>query len=125
MIDMIKMIEAYLNDGGVIGDWKCHYELWLDDERAKSQFIVIQSNGGTAISKGLGNDFYFSIYVIGKVGVENIEDVKAKAMDIINYIENNPINNCIGTIHMQSPLGRPTLTEEKRVVYELLVRCVN
>lgn len=124
MINMIKMIEGYLNDGRVIGDWQCHYELWLDDKKAKSQFIVIQSNGGTAVNKDLGGDFYFSIYVIGKVGRENLDVVQNKAMSIIEYVKNNPINNCIGTIHMQAPLGRPTLTEENRVVYELLVRVV-
>lgn len=125
MKDMLEILGDYLNDGGLLNEWTWQYELWIDSKKQKDQFIVIQSNGGTEISKGLGNDFYFSVYVIGKVGVENLEDVKAKAMNIIHYIENNPINNRIGTIHMQSPLGRPTLTEEKRVVYELLIRCVN
>lgn len=125
MKDMLEILGDYLNDGGLLNEWTWQYELWIDSKKPKEQFIVIQSNGGTAISNGLGNDFYFSVYVIGKVGVENLEDVKDKAMNIIHYIESNPINNCIGTIHMQSPLGRPTLTEEKRVVYELLIRCVN
>lgn len=121
---MLERVYDYLNDAGLLTGWTAQLQFWNDSENGDEQFIVIQSNGGTQVRQDLGNDFYFSVYVVGKQGQYNVSDVDAKANEIIEYIKQNPLDGCLGYIQLQSPLGRPMLTEEKRPVHELLLRVV-
>lgn len=121
---MLERVYDYLNDSGLLTGWTSQLQFWNDSENGDEQFIVIQSNGGTQVRQDLGNDFYFSVYVVGKHGQYNVSDVDAKANEIIGYIKQNPLDGCLGYIQLQAPLGRPMLTEEKRPVHELLLRVV-
>lgn len=124
MPDMLERVDDYLSDASLYGDWISNLELWNDTGNPKDKFIVLQSNGGTQVRDGLANDFYFSLYVVGRHGQENVAETKSKALQIIEYIKDHPLDGCLNYIHLQAPLGRPMLTEEKRVVYELLLRVV-
>lgn len=124
MRDMLELVDQYLSDAGLYDGWTSQLEFWNDTEVGTDRFMVLQSNGGTNVSKDLGNDYYFSLYVVGQQGQYNIEETKAKALDVIAYIKEHPVDSCIGMIQLQAPLGRPTLTTEKRPVYELLLRVV-
>ena len=124
MRDMLELVDQYLSDAGLYDGWTSQLEFWNDSEVGTERFMVLQSNGGTSVSKSLANDYYFSLYVVGQQGQYNIEETKAKALDVISYIKEHPVDSCIGMIQLQAPLGRPTLTTEKRPVYELLLRVV-
>lgn len=124
MRDMLELVDQYLSDAGLYDGWTSQLEFWNDTEVGTDRFMVLQSNGGTNVSKDLSNDYYFSLYVVGQHGQYNIEETKAKALDVIAYIKDHPVDSCIGMIQLQAPLGRPTLTTEKRPVYELLLRVV-
>lgn len=124
MRDMLELVDQYLSDAGLYDGWTSQLEFWNDTENGTDRFMVLQSNGGTNVSKDLSNDYYFSLYVVGQQGQYNIEETKAKALDVISYIKEHPVDSCIGMIHLQAPLGRPTLTTEHRPVYELLLRVV-
>lgn len=123
-MNILERVYDYLNDAGLLTGWTAQLQFWNDSENGDEQFIVIQSNSGTQVRQGLGNDFYFSVYVVGKQGQYNVSDVDEKANEIIEYIKQNPIDECLGYIQLQAPLGRPMLTEEKRPVHELLLRVV-
>lgn len=121
---MLDLVDAYLQDAGLYDGWTSQLQFWNDTGDGNEQFIVLQSNGGTQVMDGLGGDFYFSLYVVGKHGQYNVSDVDAKANEIIEYIKTHPIDSCVNYIQLQAPLGRPMLTEEKRPVHELLLRVV-
>lgn len=123
-MNILERVYDYLNGAGLLTGWTAQLQFWNDSENGDEQFIVIQSNGGTQVRQDLGNDFYFSVYVVGKHGQYNVSDVDAKANEIIGYIKQNPLDGCLGYIQLQAPLGRPMLTEEKRPVHELLLRVV-
>nr|UVM82108.1 MAG: hypothetical protein [Bacteriophage sp.] len=123
-MNMLELVDAYLHDAGLYDGWTSQLQLWNDTGDGNEQFIVLQSNGGTQVMDGLGGDFYFSLYVVGKHGQYNVSDVDAKANEIIEYIKTHPIDSCVNYIQLQSPPGRPMLTEEKRPVHELLLRVV-
>lgn len=121
---MLELVDAYLQDAGLYDGWTSQLQFWNDTGNGNEQFIVLQSNGGTQVMDGLGGDFYFSLYVVGKHGRYNVSDVDAKALAIIEYIKTHPIDSCVNYIQLQAPLGRPMLTEENRPVHELLLRVV-
>ena len=121
---MLELVDAYLQDAGLYDGWTPQLQLWNDTGDGNEQFIVLQTNGGTQVMDGLGGDFYFSLHVVGKKGQYNLQDVDAKANEIIEYIKTHPIDSCVNYIQLQAPLGRPMLTEEKRPVHELLLRVV-
>lgn len=121
---MLELVDAYLQDAGLYDGWTSQLQFWNDTGDGNEQFIVLQSNGGTQVMDGLGGDFYFSLYVVGRHGQYNVADVDAKANEIIEYIKTHPIDSCVNYIQLQAPLGRPMLTEESRPVHELLLRVV-
>ena len=123
-MNMLARVYDYLNDAGLLTGWTAQLQFWNDTEDGNEQFIVLQSNGGTQVRQDLANDFYFSVYIVGKQGQYNFQDVDAKANEIIEYIKSNPLDSYLNYIQMQAPLGRPMLTEEKRPVHELLLRVV-
>lgn len=122
--DMLERVDAFLQDAGLYAGWISQLELWVDTGVGEDAFMVLQSNGGTQVRDGLSNDFYFSLYIVGKQGQQNLADTKAKALEVINYIKSNPLDSCLNYIQLQQPLPRPMLTEERRPVYELLLRVV-
>lgn len=123
-MNMLERVYDYLNDAGLLSGWTAQLQFWNDTEDGNEQFIVLQSNGGTQVRQDLANDFYFSVYIVGKQGQYNVADVDAKANAITEYIKENPLDSCVNYIQLQAPLGRPMLTEEKRPVHELLLRVV-
>lgn len=123
-MNMLELVDAYLQDAGLYDGWTSQLQFWNDTGDGNEQFIVLQSNGGTQVMDGLGGDFYFLLYVVGKHGQYNVADVDAKANEIIEYIKAHPIDSCVNYIQLQASLGRPMLTEEKRPVHELLLRVV-
>lgn len=123
-MNMLELVDAYLQDAGLYDGWTPQLQLWNDTGDGNEQFIVLQTNGGTQVMDGLGGDFYFSLHIVGKQGQYNLQDVDAKANEIIEYIKTHPIDSCVNYIQLQAPLGRLMLTEEKRPVHELLLRVV-
>lgn len=128
-MNMLERVYDYLVSGGIIettppNGWNYQQYIWNDNGVGSDKFIVLQPNGGTQIRDDLGSDYYFSLYVIGNQGNGDIQDVAEKVDEIIDYIKNHPLDSCLGYIQMQGPTPRPMLTEEKRVVFELMLRVV-
>ncbi len=123
-MNMLERVDSYLEDAGLYAGWTSQLQFWMDSGLGDEQFIVLQTNGGTQIRDGLGSDYYLSLYVIGKQGQHNVADVDAKAIEIIEYIKNHPLDSCLNYVQLQAPMPRPMLTEEKRPVIELMLRVV-
>lgn len=121
---MLERVYDYLNDAELLAGWTAQLEIWNDSDTSTDRFLVLQSNGGTALSKDLGSDRYFYLHVIGRRGQSDVEEARGKALEITNYIVHNPIDSCVNSIQMQGDIPRPALTEEKRVVYMLMFRVV-
>lgn len=124
MPDMLERVDEYLNNAGLYAGWTSQLELWNDTGLGTDRFMVLQSNGGTQVRQSLANDYYFSLYVVGQQGQENVAETKAKALEVIDYIKEHPLDSCLNYVQLQQPLPRPMLTEEKRPVYELMLRVV-
>ena len=124
MPDMLERVDAYLNDAELYSGWISQLELWNDTGVGTDRFMVLQSNGGTQVRQSLANDYYFSLYVVGQHGQENVAETKAKALEVIDYIKEHPLDSCLNFVQLQQPLPRPMLTKEKRPVYELMLRVV-
>ena len=124
MPDMLERVDAYLNDAGLYMGWKSQLELWNDTGIGTDKFMVLQSNGGTQVRQSLASDYYFSLYVVGQQGQENVAETKAKALEIIDYIKEHPLDSRLNFVQLQQPLPRPMPTKEKRPVYELMLRVV-
>lgn len=123
-MNMLERVDGYLENAGLYTGWTSQLQFWNDTEDGAEQFIVLQTNGGTQIRAELANDFYFSLYVVGKQGQQNVAAVNDKCEEIIEYIKNNPLDSCVNYIQLQAPMSRPMLTEEKRPVIELMLRVV-
>lgn len=126
---LIDCIQDYLTQGGIFlssgKEWLCDKELWIDSGVKTDRTIVIQSRGGTAISKGLGNDHYYSIFVVSRADVKSgLTEAKLKANEIVDYIRNSSYHAGLGTVQVQAPLSAPMQTKEQRVVFEIMIRCV-
>lgn len=124
MPDMLERVDSYLEDAGLYVGWISQLELWNDTGVGTDRFMVLQSNGGTQVRQSLANDYYFSLYVVGQQGQENLAETKAKALEVIDHIKEHPLDSCLNYVQLQQPLGRPLLTEEKRPVYELMLLVV-
>lgn len=122
--DMLERVDEFLEDAGLYAGWISQLEMWGDTGIGTDRFMVLQSNGGTVVRKNLSNDFYFSLYIVGQQGQQNLAETKAKALEVIEYIKENPLDSCLNYINLQQPLPRPILTEEKRPIYELMLRVV-
>lgn len=122
--DMLERVDAFLQDAGLYNGWISQLELWNDTGDGNDRFIVLQSNGGTALRKDLASDYYFDLLIVGRQGLQNLEETKGKALEIISYIKDNPLDSCLNYINLQQPLPKPALTEEKRPVYDLMLRVV-
>lgn len=123
-MSMLERVDGYLEDAGLYAGWTSQLQFWNDTGDGTEQFIVLQTNGGTQIRDMLANDFYFSLYVVGKQGQQNVAAVNDKCEEIIEYIKSHPLDNCVNYIQLQAPMSRPALTETKRPVIELLLRVV-
>ena len=123
-MNMLERVDGYLEDAGLYAGWTSQLEIWNDSDSSTDKFIVLQSNGSSPLSDELASDRFFYIHVIGQRGQTDVREAREKAMEIVSYIKNNPIDSCVNFIQMQSDIPRPALTEEKRVVYMLMVRVV-
>lgn len=121
---MLERVYDYLNDAGLLTGWIDQKYIWIDTGGASDKFIILQPNGGTQVRDNLGSDHYFSLFIVGQHGNVDIQEVADKANEIIEYIKTHPLDSCLGYVQMQGPTPRPSLTEEKRVVFELMIRVV-
>jgi hypothetical protein len=55
MRDMLELVDQYLSDAGLYDGWTSQLEFWNDTEVGTDRFMVLQSNGGTNVSKDLRN----------------------------------------------------------------------
>lgn len=124
MINMLDRVDAWLEDSGLASGWIYQVPFWNDTGAATDRFIVLQPNGGSAMSPELGNDYYYLIWVVGQQGQTDTKSVLDKCYEVMNYISSNPKDSCLGELRLQTPMPTPVLTEEKRVVCQVAFRLI-
>ncbi|MGE1562074.1 phage tail termination protein [Pantoea septica] len=97
--------------------------VWSDSGNLSDAFMVFRPNGGSAVRKDLGAEYYVMVDVIGAKGANGAADTAVQ--NIIDYVQANPISdNCVGHIENVGGIPAPVLTTEGRLVYRLLFACL-
>ena len=97
--------------------------VWSDSGSLSDAFLVFRPNGGSAVRKDLGSEYYVMVDVIGAKGANGAADTAVQ--NIIDYVQANPISDeCVGHIENVGGIPAPVLTTEGRLVYRLLFACL-
>ena len=121
-IAMHEHFKKWLVDNNLIPGMTLQMYFWDDSGTATARYAVVQPNGGTMMSKDLGNEYYMLLSLIGA------KTDRKKTMDaaqaIIDFTQENPTDSCLGGIQMAGPTPVPMLTEEGRCECQLSFRIV-
>lgn len=97
--------------------------VWSDSGNLSDAYIVFRPNGGSAVRKDLGSEYYVMVDVIGAKGGNGSADTAVQ--NIIDYVQDNPTSDdCVGHIENVGGIPAPVLTTEGRLVYRLLFACL-
>ncbi|HDC4513495.1 TPA: hypothetical protein O8U41_003814 [Enterobacter cloacae] len=120
---MYERVRNYFGDAGLTTGFIVQLLAWDDTKKLTDSFIVFRPNGGTDIRNDLGSDHYVLVDVIS--AKDKRRAAAEKAQEIINYVEQNDINDeCLGLIQNLGNMPAPILTEEGRLVFRLQFMCV-
>lgn len=120
---MHTRVRNYFANAGLADGFTIQQLIWSDSQNLAEAFIVFRPNGGSAVRKDLGSEYYVMVDVIGAKGGNGAADTAVQ--NIIDYVQANPISdNCVGHIENVGGIPAPALTTEGRLVYRLLFACL-
>lgn len=120
---MYERVSNFFVRAGITDGYVVQLLAFDDTKKSSDAFIVFRPNGGTDIRNDLGSDHYVLVDVIS--AKDKRRAVAEKAQEIINYVEQNDINDeCLGLIQNLGNMPAPILTEEGRLVFRLQFMCV-
>ncbi|MDU5475905.1 hypothetical protein [Pantoea sp.] len=120
---MHTRVRNYFANAGLADGFTIQQLIWSDSQNLAEAFIVFRPNGGSAVRKDLGSEYYVMVDVIGAKGGNGAADTAVQ--NIIDYVQANPISdNCVGHIENVGGIPAPVLTTEGRLVYRLLFACL-
>jgi len=92
--------------------------VWSDSGNLSDAFMVFRPNGGSAVRKDLGSEYYVMVDVIGAKGANGAADTAVQ--NIIDYVQQHPMADaCVGYLENLGGIPAPVLTTEGRLVYRL------
>lgn len=119
---MPERVRDYLKDAGLLDNCVVQMLRWIDSSKKTDTFVVFRSNGGSNIRNDLGAEYYILVDVVGPINNDRKTDQLANS--IIDYVQKNPLSNCLGYIENMGGTPAPVETTEGRLVYRLLFRVV-
>ncbi|MBK5074600.1 hypothetical protein I2492_15540 [Budviciaceae bacterium CWB-B4] len=119
---MPERVRNYLVDGGLLVDCVVQMLRWVDTAKKTDTFVVFRSNGGSNIRNDLGAEYYILVDVVGAINDDRKTDQLVNS--IIDFVQQNPLSNCLGYIENMGGTPAPIDTTEGRLVYRLLFRVV-
>lgn len=115
---MYKQLRDYLDSSGLLSGLFVQQLQWKDNGKDKS-YIVFRPNGGSNLRAGLSNEHYVLVDLVSSSEQTSLIDDLAN--DIVNYILDNPIDDCLGLIRVMGNIPAPVTTDDGRLVYRLLI----
>ncbi|HAW6283848.1 phage tail termination protein [Enterobacter hormaechei] len=119
---MYERVRQYFGDTGLTDGYIVQLLAFEDTKKLTDAFMVFRPNGGSSIRNDLGADYYTIVDVISAKGKRG--PASERVQQIIDYVQDNPINDCLGIIENLGNIPAPVLTEEGRLVFRLQFVCV-
>ena len=102
--------------------FKVQWREWKDSGKSSDQFIVFRPSGGTNISHDMGGDWYVMVDVVGSEFDPDAAEAAVSA--IVEYISaQSGADDCVGALRLVGNVPAPISTEERRLVWRLLISC--
>lgn len=117
-----ERVQQYFEDAGLTGGYIVQLLMFDDTKKLTDQFMVFRPNGGSNIRNDLGADHYVLVDVISAKGKRG--PATERVQQIIDYVQANPLDDCLGLIENLGNIPAPVLTEEGRLVFRLQFVCV-
>lgn len=121
---MHKRVRNMFVDAGLTESYTVQSLMWTDTGNLSDRFLVFRPNGGTAVDRDMASEHYVLVDVITakKTGesAKSENDVQA----IIDYVQRNPLNPCLGQISNMGGIPTPITTAEGRLVWRLQFSCL-
>ena len=90
--------------------------VWSDSGSLSEAFIVFRPNGGSAVRKDLGAEYYVMVDVVGAKGGNGAADTAVQNI----IVQQHPMADaCVGYLENLGGIPAPVLTTEGRLVYRL------
>lgn len=118
---MYERVRDYFVDAGLTAGYIVQSLMWDDTKKPPDSFIVFRPNGGADIRYDLGSEYHVLVDVIGAKNKRR--EVSEHVQSIIDYVQNNGIDDCLGLIENMGNVPAPILTEEGRIVFRLQFAC--
>ena len=120
---MHTRVRNYFANAGLTDGFSIQQLVWSDSGNLSDAFMIFRPNGGSAVRKDLGSEYYVMVDVIGAKGGNGAADTAVQR--VIDYVQANPISDdCVGHIENVGGIPAPVLTTEGRLVYRLLFACL-
>jgi len=120
---MHTRVRNYFANAGLTDGFSIQQLVWSDSRNLSDAFMIFRPNGGSAVRKDLGTEYYVMVDVIGAKGGNGAADTAVQR--VIDYVQANPISDdCVGHIENVGGIPAPVLTTEGRLVYRLLFACL-
>lgn len=120
---MYQRVSDLLEGAGLFSGFTIQRRFWDDTGKGSDRFIVIRPNGGSAVDRDMASDHYVMLDVISAVSGDYVK-AEAVTQAIIDWVQQNPLNPCVGQISNMGGMPSPILTAEKRMVWRLQFSCL-
>lgn len=120
---MYQRVSDLLEQAGLFAGFTIQRRFWDETRTGSDRFIVIRSNGGSAVDRDMASDHYVMLDVISAVSGD-FAKAEAATQAIVDWVQQNPLNPCIGQITNMGGIPSPVLTTEGRMVWRLQFACL-
>ena len=115
---MHTRVRNYFENAGLTDGFSIQQLVWSDSGNLSDAFMIFRPNGGSAVRKDLGSEYYVMVDVIGAKGANGAADTAVQ--NIIDYVQQHPMaDECVGYLENLGGIPAPVLTTEGRLVYRL------
>lgn len=121
---MYQRVSDLLEGTGLFTGYTVQWLFWDDSSTLKERFIVVRPNGGTAVDRDMASDHYVMVDVITGTSPGDYAKSEADVQAIVDWVQQNPLNPCIGQITNMGSIPSPVLTTEGRMVWRLQFACL-
>lgn len=115
---MHTRVRNLFSNAGLTDGFSIQQLVWSDSGNLSDAFMIFRPNGGSAVRKDLGSEYYVMVDVIGAKGANGAADTAVQ--NIIDYVQQHPMaDECVGYLENLGGIPAPVLTTEGRLVYRL------
>ncbi|HDR1174249.1 hypothetical protein [Pasteurella multocida] len=121
-MNLLIAIKDHIISSNLFNLFQVQLHQWKDNGDKRTEYIVLQNNGGTPMRDGLSSESYITISIIGSV--QSGYSVATKANELINFIKQNAITE-FGYIENIGGVPSPIFTSDNRMTMQLQFRIVH